>query len=70
MTVLAGARDVLLSDARRLRGLAAERGAGIDYEEYPGMFHGWVLQSIPEARRATERLVRTLDSGVPHTRTV
>ncbi|CAM03438.1 acetyl esterase/lipase [Saccharopolyspora erythraea NRRL 2338] len=70
MTVMVGTRDVLLSDARRLRELAAERGVRIDYEEYPGMFHGWVLQSIPEARRATERLVRTLDSGVPHAGTV
>ena len=60
ITLFVGTRDILLSDARRFRDLASQRDVPIDYVEYPGMFHGWILQSIPEARSATEYLVQLL----------
>lgn len=62
ITLFIGTRDILLVDARRFRRLAAEHGLSLDYVEYPGMFHGWILQSIPEADSATEHLVSLLNS--------
>ena len=56
ISVFTGTRDVLLTDSRRLRDRIRATGADIDYEEYPGMFHGWILQTLPEARQATDRV--------------
>ncbi|RRO14177.1 alpha/beta hydrolase [Saccharopolyspora rhizosphaerae] len=56
MSVFTGTRDVLLADSRRLRDRLRESGSEIDYEEYTGMFHGWVLQSLPEAEHARNRV--------------
>ncbi|MQA10390.1 MAG: alpha/beta hydrolase fold domain-containing protein [Pseudonocardiaceae bacterium] len=64
ITVFIGTRDILLSDARRFREKSSRHGISLDYVEYPGMFHGWILQSIPEARSATEHVVSLLKS--PH----
>jgi acetyl esterase/lipase len=61
--VFSGTHDVLNPDARRLRDLAARAGATCDLREYPGMFHVWVLLSIPEAKRAFAELAAFL--GVP-----
>lgn len=58
ITVCTGTRDILLADSRRFRKLAAERGVAIDYEEYEGMFHGWMLQNIPEASHAAASIAR------------
>lgn len=60
LNVFTGTRDVLLADSRRLLGLAAERGVELDYAEYPGMFHGWTLQDLPEAHEATARILALL----------
>ncbi|MCA1192136.1 alpha/beta hydrolase [Saccharopolyspora sp. 6V] len=68
MRVLSGTRDVLLSDARRLEALARANGAAIDYEEYEGMFHGWILQRFPEARHALDRTVDFLRDGAANSR--
>ncbi len=56
ISVFTGTRDVLLTDSRRLRDRIRATGADVDYEEYPGMFHGWILQNLPEARHATDRV--------------
>lgn len=63
ISVFIGTRDVLLADSRRFRRLASERGIEIDYVEYEGMFHGWVLQRIPEGREALARVVEILRAG-------
>lgn len=56
ISVFTGTRDVLLTDSRRLRERIHANGSGIDYEEYPGMFHGWILQALPEAEHATNQV--------------
>ncbi|WP_246271540.1 alpha/beta hydrolase [Amycolatopsis acididurans] len=56
LTVFVGTRDVLLSDARRLRTKAEAEHVPLEYREYEGMFHAWVLATIPEAQRATDRI--------------
>lgn len=61
VSVFIGARDVLLADARALRELADRRGIELDYYEYDGMFHAWVLAETPESRRALEQIARIVD---------
>ncbi|MFC4002709.1 alpha/beta hydrolase [Prauserella oleivorans] len=56
VSVFVGTRDVLLVDARRLRDRAADEGVELEYYEYPGMFHAWLLADLPEARDALERI--------------
>ncbi|MFK0247155.1 alpha/beta hydrolase [Amycolatopsis azurea] len=61
LTVYIGTKDVLLSDARRLRTLCGEQGARLGYHEYKGMIHAWMLASIPEARLAIEEIAHLVD---------
>ncbi|GAB3728058.1 alpha/beta hydrolase [Amycolatopsis oliviviridis] len=61
MTVYIGTKDVLLSDARRLRTLCTEQGVRLGYHEYEGMIHAWMLASIPEARLAIEEIAHLVD---------
>jgi acetyl esterase/lipase len=53
-----GTHDILLPDARRFRARARQTGAPLQYFEYPGMFHDWVLTVLPEARRAFAQLTK------------
>ena len=50
LLVFAGTRDLLHLDARRLERLVQAAGGHIDYREYPGMIHDWMLFPVPEAR--------------------
>lgn len=52
-----GTRDLLLADARRLRRDAEQVGQEIELHEYPGMFHNWIMQPLPEARVARGHLL-------------
>ncbi|PXY26260.1 alpha/beta hydrolase fold domain-containing protein [Prauserella flavalba] len=56
VSVFVGTRDVLLVDARRLRDRARDVGVGLEYHEYPGMFHAWLLADIPEGHDALKRI--------------
>ncbi|GAB3584663.1 alpha/beta hydrolase [Amycolatopsis endophytica] len=51
-----GTRDVLLADARNLYDKAREQGVPLEYWEYGGMFHAWMIANIPEAKHATDRI--------------
>lgn len=54
--VFVGTRDVLLPESRRLLRHAREAGIEIDYSEYPGMFHNWIMLPLPEAQTAMRHL--------------
>lgn len=56
VSVFVGTRDVLLVDARRLRDRASDEGVELEYYEYPGMFHAWLLAALPEGHDALERI--------------
>ncbi|MEV6878955.1 alpha/beta hydrolase [Amycolatopsis sp. NPDC051128] len=60
ITLFIGTRDVLLPDARRFAERAREAGIELDYREYPGMFHNWLMQAIPEGREAMNNVERAL----------
>ena len=53
--------DILNPDARRVRDAARNCGVRVDFHEYPGMFHNWTMQPIPEGRRARRQLYEFLD---------
>jgi len=62
-SIFIGTRDVLLPEARRLLHHARQVEIDVDYSEYPGMFHNWIMQPIPEASTALDHLVATLTAG-------
>lgn len=66
ISVFIGTRDTLLLDSRKLQRIAAREGVDIDYFEYQGMVHGWLLLNhIPEARKATDELIDVLRKSGP-----
>lgn len=60
--VFIGTRDLLLADARNLQRNATNAGTPIAMHEYPGMFHNWIMERLPEGRRARSEMVRFLHS--------
>lgn len=61
--VFVGTRDLLLADARMLEREVTRLGQHILLHEYPGMFHNWIMQPLPEAYRARDDLLRFLTDG-------
>ncbi|MGW4487361.1 alpha/beta hydrolase fold domain-containing protein [Amycolatopsis sp. NPDC004368] len=60
-----GTRDLLLPDARRFAARAREADIDVDFCEYRGMFHNWVMQNVPEGREAMNHLERILRREIP-----
>jgi acetyl esterase/lipase len=60
ITLFIGTRDILYPDCRKLRNNAAAEGVKINYREYEGMVHNWMLGPMPEARRAIAEIIETL----------
>jgi acetyl esterase/lipase len=60
ITLFIGTRDLLLPDCRRLKQQAEASGAAIDYHEYEGMVHNWMLVPLPESKRVFDTIVKTL----------
>jgi monoterpene epsilon-lactone hydrolase len=65
MLVLAGTADVLLSDAQRLAGAAADAGVGVVLREGDGLPHAYpIMQGTPEAAQATDQIAAFLRARV------
>src|SRR6185503_7594840 len=60
ITLFIGTRDILYPDSRKLRNNAAAEGVKINYREYDGMVHNWMLGPMPEAKRAIKEIVETI----------
>ena len=54
--VFTGTHDILLPDGQRLRDRMQALGTPVDYREYKGMFHVWMLINIPEGKRAMKQI--------------
>lgn len=63
--VFAGTRDLLHLDARRFVGLVHAAGGQVDYREFEGMIHDWMLFPIPEARPVLDAITHHLSAGYP-----
>jgi monoterpene epsilon-lactone hydrolase len=60
LLVFAGTRDLLHLDARRLERMVLAGGGDIDYREYEGMIHDWMLFPVPEARDVQKVMAQRL----------
>ena len=56
VSIFIGSNDILVADARKLTMMAKNRGIEIDYHEYSGMVHVWMLLYFPESRHAQEKI--------------
>lgn len=55
-----GTRDILVADARKLKGLLKEKGIPIHYREYEDMIHVWMFLNFPESRKARHEIIRLI----------
>ena len=61
ITLFIGTRDILYPDCRKLRNNAEAEGVKINYREYEGMVHNWMLGPMPEAKRAFKEIIDTFN---------
>ena len=55
-----GTRDIFLPDCRKLRDKAVAENAKLNYREYGGMVHDWMLGPLPEAKQVLGEIVDQL----------
>lgn len=60
ISVFAGSREILVADTRKLKAMAEKRGIDINYYEYPGMFHAWMLLNLPESKLARKQIIELI----------
>jgi len=60
ISLFIGTRDILFPDCRKLRESAEDEGVRIDYREYDGMVHDWMLGPMPEAKHALAEIVELI----------
>ncbi|RAJ62387.1 alpha/beta hydrolase family protein [Streptomyces sp. Amel2xB2] len=63
--VLAGTRDILLADARRLHERASAAGVPVALHEAPGQVHACPLWPVAEGHAAREQIIAGLRECVP-----
>jgi acetyl esterase/lipase len=64
ISIFIGTNDVLLADARKFKQLLDKQQIYLDYFEYPGMFHDWVVVSN---LRETKEVIKWVASLLNHT---
>ncbi len=60
MTLIIGTNDLLYPDAKKLQTLASEQGNKINFHEYEGMCHCFILMPTPEAEDATKIVLKEI----------
>jgi|ERR1700752_3194846 len=60
ISLFIGTRDILYPDCRKLRDKATAEGVAINYREYDGMVHNWMLGPMPEAKQAMKEIVSAI----------
>ncbi len=65
MTVYYGTAENIVIDARIFRDKCDKAGAKLDYREYEGMNHDFVLYPIPEAKKAQNEIINILSHRTP-----
>jgi acetyl esterase/lipase len=61
ISVFIGTRDILYPDCRKLLDNAAAEGVAIDFREYDGMVHNWMLGPMPEAEQAVQEIISLIN---------
>lgn len=57
ITLFTGTADILNPDARKLRDIMESYGLSLDYHEFPGMMHDWMLFGFPESAKARREIL-------------
>ena len=65
ISIFIGSNDILVADARKLMMIAKQRGIEIDYHEYVGMVHVWMLLYFPESKHAQEKIKQLIVGPLP-----
>ena len=60
ISLFIGTRDILYPDCRKLKERAKAEDVRINYREYDGMVHNWMLGPMPEARQAIKEIVEII----------
>ncbi|HET6976726.1 MAG TPA: alpha/beta hydrolase [Pyrinomonadaceae bacterium] len=60
ITLFIGTRDILYPDCRKLWNNATAEGVKINFREYKGMVHNWMLGPMPEAKHAIQEIISTI----------
>lgn len=60
ISLFIGTRDILMPDCRVLRDKARVESAELNYREYPGMVHDWMLGPLPESKQAFHEIVEII----------
>lgn len=56
ISIFIGSHDILVADTRKLKALADDLGVRINYREYQGMVHMWMLLNFPESKQARQEI--------------
>lgn len=62
ISLFIGSRDLLVADARRFKALAESRGVRINYFEYEGMVHVWMLLNFRESKQAKQQIIELIST--------
>ena len=65
ISIFIGSNEILVADARKLMMIAKQRGIEIDYHEYVGMVHVWMLLYVPESKHAQEKIKQLIVGPLP-----
>ena len=60
ITLFIGTRDIFLPDCRQLRNKAIAENVKLNYREYDGMVHDWMLGPLPESKQVLREIVNEL----------
>lgn len=61
ITLFIGTRDIFLPDCRQLRNKAIAENVNLNYREYDGMVHDWMLGPLPESKQVLREIVNQLN---------
>jgi len=62
ISVFIGTHDIMFADARKLKRTAADNGIDMNFFEYEGMLHVWMLFSLPESKKVIDQIAGLLGS--------
>jgi monoterpene epsilon-lactone hydrolase len=62
ISIFVGTREILVADARKLKTLLALKSIDINYREYKGMIHAWMLLHFPESKKAKDEIADLINS--------
>lgn len=64
ISLFTGTEDILHPDARKLKGMAKEQQADLNYFQYNGMMHTWMLFDMPESALVKKQISTLLNNSL------